>query len=128
MFDFIIVNESLHEEFDTYVSSFPSPDHCHLELGPLLKYWNEHIRSSALSIVHMLDKQYLLLHYSDLDDICEWVLATREKYMNQKDAELLNPPLLLDVPQFDNAATDDTGCSDRLWLVCAEVQLYESDR
>ena len=39
--------------------------------------------------------------------------------MNQKDAELLNPPLLPDVPQFDNADTDDTGCSDRLWLVCA---------
>ena len=86
------------------------------------------IRSLPLSIVNMFNKQYLLLHYSDLDDICEWVLVTREKYMNQKDAELLNSPLLPIVPQFDNAATDDTGCSDKLWLVCAEVQLYESDR
>ena len=47
--------------------------------------------------------------------------------MNQKDAELLNPDLLPDVPQFDNA-TNDIGWSDRLWLVCAEVHLYESDR
>ena len=113
VFDFIIVNESLQEEFDTYVASFPSPDHCHLELRLLLKYWNEHIRSSALSIVHMFDKECLLLHYSNLDEICEWVLATREMYMNQKDAELLNPTVLPNVPQFDNAATDETGCSDR---------------
>ena len=34
----------------------------------------------------------------------------------------------IDVPQLDNAATNDTGCSDRLWLVCAEVQLYKTDR
>ena len=102
----------------------------HLIIALLLEQACTSSQSSALSIVHLFDiKQYLLLHYSNLDEICKWVLATREKkYMNQKDAELLNPPVLPYVPQFDNAATDDTGCTDRLWLVCAEVHLYESDR
>ena len=93
--------------------------HHQLQIGPLLKYGNMHIWPSTLFIVHMIDKQYLLFHDSDLYMTGSCLVHESERRPRYTS---------IDVPQLENAASNDTGCSYRLWLVCAEVQLSETDR
>ena len=55
---------------------------CNLHLGPLLQYWNDFVRSSCADVLIMYGNQYLRLHNSEMDELCQWVLDSREAHQN----------------------------------------------
>ena len=73
----VIVTETLQEEFDKFKSALPHMECSHLEIGPLLQYWNTFVRPSPGIPITMFGKQYLELHYSEVDCLCQWVVDTR---------------------------------------------------
>ena len=74
-------NEEIHDEFDAFVASMPLlTQGCYLQCGPLLQYWNMHMKPTSTSVVNLFTNEYLHLHYSDVDNLSEWVLNAREEY------------------------------------------------
>ena len=75
---FVILTEKIHEEFVSLVASLPLLSlGCHLQCGPLLQYWNMHMRPMAVSVVNLFAKDDLNLHYSDMDNLCKWIINAR---------------------------------------------------
>ncbi|KAL5468953.1 hypothetical protein EMCRGX_G030114 [Ephydatia muelleri] len=69
-FGFVIVTEEIHEEFDAFVASMPLlTQGCYLQCGPLLQYWNMHMRPTPASVVNLFTNEYLYFHYSDVDNL-----------------------------------------------------------
>ena len=132
-FGFVIVTEEIHEEFDAFVASMPLlTQGCYLQCGPLLQYWNMHMRPTPTSVVNLFTNEYLYLHYSDVDNLCEWVLNAREEYekhaMFGQSAEVVVEHH--EEPEFEGTVTKHKGSSSmsKLWITFGEVQLYEADR
>ena len=80
--DFVIVNSSLHSEFDEFKKNTIEKGYSILLINPLLDYWNNIERVTPLPILKMYGKECLKLYYSDMDRLCEWVLKQREKLVN----------------------------------------------
>ena len=75
-FGFVIVTEKIHEEFDAFVASMPLlTQGCYLQCGPLLQYWNMHMRHTPASVANLFTNEYFYLYYSDVDNLCEWVCS-----------------------------------------------------
>ena len=79
--DFVIVNSSLHSEFDEFKNGIEK-GYSILQINSLLDYWNNMERATPLPILKMYGKEYLKLYYSDMDRLCEWVLKQRENLVN----------------------------------------------
>ena len=77
---FVIVTETLQKEFDDFKSSLPHVEFSRLEISPLLQYWNNCVRPSSGVPITMFDKQYLELHFSEVDKLCQWILDTRAEH------------------------------------------------
>ena len=128
---FVIVTEKIHEEFDAFVASMPLLSQgCFLQCGPLLQYWNMHMRPTPASVVNLFANEYLNLHYSDMDNLCEWVLNARgeyEKHVQHAEEAVEHH----EEPEFAGPVTNSTSSSsmsEKLWIAFGEVQLYEADR
>ena len=76
----MIVTETLHIDFDNFKSSFPCVEFSRLEVSPLLQYWNNCVRPSSGIPITMFGKQYLELHFSEVDKLCQWILDTRAEH------------------------------------------------
>ena len=77
---FVVVTETLQKEFDNFKSSLPRVKFSRLEINPLLQYWNNGVRPSSGVPITMFDKQYLELHCSEVDKLCQWILDTRAEH------------------------------------------------
>ena len=78
IFDFTIVNSSLHSEFDEFKRNTVHRDYSNLPTNKLLEYWNTFERNPPQPMTMLYGKPHHKLHYSEMDRLCEWVL-NREK-------------------------------------------------
>ena len=70
-----------------------------------------------------------IIHYSDVNNLCEWVLNAREEY--EKHAMFGQSAVEHhEEPEFEGTVTKHKGSSSmsKLWITFSEVQLYEADR
>ena len=79
--DFVIVNSSLHSEFDEFKKNIEK-GYSILQINPLLDYLNNIERAIPLPTLRMYGKEFIKLYYSDMDRLCEWVLKQRENLVN----------------------------------------------
>ena len=77
---FVIVTEALYIEFDNFKSSLPLVEFSRLDVSPLLQYCNNCMRPSSSVPITMFGKQYLELHFSEVDKLCQWILDTRAEH------------------------------------------------
>ena len=54
-------------------------DYNTLSTNALLDYWNEYERNTFQSAIMVYGKRHYKLHYTEMDQLCEWVLKQREK-------------------------------------------------
>ena len=40
------------------------------------------MRESLAHVTTLLENQYVVLHYSEMDELCEWVIKTRESKLS----------------------------------------------
>ena len=129
---FVIVTEEIHKEFDAFVTSMPLLSKgCYFQCGPLLQYWNMHMRPISASVVSLFAGEYLYLHYSEVDDLCEWVLNAREAF--EKHTQSAEYPFEhpVESESEEKGIITKRKCSSRtpkLWMTCGELKLYEADR
>ena len=127
-FGFVIVTDEIHEQF-AFVASMPLlTQGCYLQCGPLLQYRNMHMRPTPASVVNLFTNEYLSLHYSDVDNLCECVLNAREEY--EKHAMFGQSAVEHhEESEFEGTVTKHKGSSSmsKLWITF-EVQLYEAER
>ena len=90
------------------------------------------MRPTPASVVNLFTNEYLYLHYSDVDYLCEWVLNAREEYekhaMFGQSAEVAVEHH--EEPVFEGTVTKHEGSSSmsKLWITFGDVQLFEADR
>ena len=68
----------LHSEFDSFREKATTIEESIFPLVALLNFWNRS-RAVPSSVVTMFGKQYLKLHPSEIDDLCQWVYDTRDR-------------------------------------------------
>ncbi|KAL5515883.1 hypothetical protein EMCRGX_G001128 [Ephydatia muelleri] len=129
---FVIVTEEIHKEFDAFVTSMPLLSKgCYFQCGPLQQYWNMHMRPISASVVSLFAGEYLYLHYSEVDDLCEWVLNAREAFeKHTQSAEYPFEHPVESESEEKGIITKRKCCSrtPKLWMTCGELKLYEADR
>lgn len=79
VYDFVIVNSSLHDEFDEFKRKNTSHDYSILPMNELLEYWNTHIKKPSLPILYIYGAQHLKLHCTEVDNLCEWVIDKKKE-------------------------------------------------
>ena len=87
------------------------------------------MRPTPASVVNLFTNEYLYLHYSDVDNLCEWVLNAREEY--KKHAMFGQSAVEHhEESEIEGTVTKHKGSSSmtKLWIKFCEVQLYEADR
>jgi hypothetical protein len=77
--DFVIVNSEQHSEFDEFKRAMNDPDCVLLSSNALLDYWNEFERSVSQSTITVYGQKHHKLHYTEMDQLIEWVMKQREK-------------------------------------------------
>ena len=78
VFDFVIVDAKLHAEFDKFKEEETDPDYSLLSVNELLHYWNMNERLTPAEVIIMYGKPHLKLHYTDMDELCQWVYNQRK--------------------------------------------------
>ena len=78
VFDFVVVNTSLHAEFDEFKRKETHHHYSILLVNELFAYWNTYKRSPPLPVLRVYGKPHLQLHYTEVDDLCEWVIHQRK--------------------------------------------------
>ena len=78
VFDFVVVNTSLHAEFDEFKRKETHREFSILPVNELLTYWNTYKRSPPLLVLTLYGTPHLRLHYTEVDDLCEWVIHQRK--------------------------------------------------
>ena len=77
-FDFVIITEDLHRNFDEFRKRYIQTDHNDLEIVELLQHYLMRCKPNlTLSSVYMYGRAYLRLHAKELDDLCYWVQDQR---------------------------------------------------
>ena len=76
--NFVFITPELQSEFDTFREKVTTPAYSLFPLVAVLEFWKRNVRPSAGTITVMHDKQYMHLHVSDVDNLCQWVYDTRE--------------------------------------------------
>ena len=129
---FVIVTEEIQKEFDAFVTSMPLLSKgCYFQCGPLQQYWNMHMRPISASVVSLFADEYLYLHYSEVDDLCEWVLNAREAFEKHKQSAENPFEHPVESESEEKGIITNCKCSSRtpkLWMTCGELKLYEADR
>ena len=79
---FVIINMEIHKEFDEFKRKEASIEYSLLENIELLKLWlkNHNLQCSSPTTIEKFGKKYVRLHYTDMDDLCRWVLEVRDKF------------------------------------------------
>ena len=77
--DFVIVNSEQHSEFDEFKRAMTDRDCVLLSSNALLDYWNESERSISQSPITVYGQEHHKLHYTEMDQLIEWVMKQREK-------------------------------------------------
>ena len=122
MDDFVIITEELHEDFDKFIAALPSCEYSYLQLGSLLQHWNWHVRESPALVTILFENQCVVLHYSEMDELCEWVIKTREEYGKRADLGT-HTGLQNELYKARRSETSPT-----VTRSCGNIQLYETDR
>ena len=78
VFDFVIVDAKLHAEFDKFKEEETDPDYSLLSVNELLHYWNMNERLTPAEVIILYGKPHLKLHYTDMDELCQWVYNQRK--------------------------------------------------
>ena len=78
--DFVIVDSRLHSEFDDFKNSTVTPSSSHLKMNSLLQLYLAHFPELAQSVVHKYGQTYLVLHRTQVDELCRWTSDTQDKY------------------------------------------------
>ncbi|KAL5516139.1 hypothetical protein EMCRGX_G001410 [Ephydatia muelleri] len=128
---FVIVNEDIHTQFDAFVSSMPLLSQgCYLQCGPLLQYWNTHMRPIPATIVQLFGDEYLFLYYADVDTLCEWVFKAREEFEKHDESaeDTAEHPVESELEEGRKTKRKCTSRKPKLWMKFGEFQLYEADR
>ena len=128
---FVIVNEDIHTQFDAFVSSMPLLfQGCYLQCGPLLQYWNTHMRPIPATVVQLFGDEYLFLHYADVDTLCEWVFKAREEFEKHDESaeDTAEHPVESELEEGRKTKRKCTSRKPKLWMKFGEFQLYEADR
>ena len=81
--DFVVVNSLQHSEFDEFKSRHTDRDYSVLPINTLLDYWNHYERTKTLPTLMLYGKLHLKLHFTEMDQLCEWVIKMREKSVSQ---------------------------------------------
>eukprot|EP00731_Ephydatia_muelleri_P032771 Em0024g315a len=95
------------------------PTACHEDFDPWSKFSAD------------VGDEYLYLHYSEVDDLCEWVLNAREAF--EKHTQSAEYPFEhpVESESEEKGIITKRKCSSRtpkLWMTCGELKLYEADR
>ena len=77
--DFVVVNKQQHSEFDEFKRTMTECNYTILSTNAILDYWNEFERNTSQSTIMVYGKRHHKLHYTEMDQLCEWVLKLREK-------------------------------------------------
>ena len=92
-FDFVIVNEDLHREFDEFKKCDMLMNFSCLEIVELLQHYLRSKPSLTSLIVEMYGKKYLRLNTNEMDDLCYWVQYLREQH-KVKGNEIFRRPVI----------------------------------
>ena len=76
VFDFVVVNQSLHSEFDDFKRKENLCNYSILSVNELLQHWNTYERKPSHPVLTMYG---LKLHYTEMDELCEWVMNQKDK-------------------------------------------------
>eukprot|EP00731_Ephydatia_muelleri_P000988 Em0001g988a len=126
-----VVPTACHEDFDPWSKFCADVGGCYFQCGPLQQYWNMHMRPISASVVSLFAGEYLYLHYSEVDDLCEWVLNAREAFeKHTQSAEYPFEHPVESESEEKGIITKRKCCSrtPKLWMTCGELKLYEADR
>lgn len=77
--NFVIVNSEQHSEFDQFKRTMTDQDYILLSTNALLNYWNKFERNIPQSTITVYGQTHHKLHYSEMDQLIEWVTQEREK-------------------------------------------------
>ena len=79
---FVTVDMEIHDEFDEFKEKETSNAYSLLENIDLLKVRlkSHDLQCLSPSIVEKFGKEYVRLHYTDMDSLCSWVLEVRDKF------------------------------------------------
>lgn len=77
-FNFVLITPKLQREFDAFREKTDTPECSFFSLVGLLDYWNRHVRPAAGTTTDLYGKEYLILHMSEVDNLCQWVFDTRK--------------------------------------------------
>ena len=80
--DFVIVNNEQHSEFDEVKKAMTDHDYVLLSSNALIDYWNEFERSVSQSTITVYGQKHHKLHYTEMDQLIEWVMKQREKWVS----------------------------------------------
>ena len=126
---FVIVNEDIHTQFDAFVSSMPLLSQgCYLQCGPLLQYWNTHMRPIPVTVVQLFGDEYLFLHYADVDTLCECIGFQEFEKHDESADDTAEHPVESELEEGRKTKHKCTSRKPKLWMTFGEFQLYEADR
>ena len=77
--DFVIVNSEQHSEFDDFKRAMTDRNCVLLSSNALLDYWNDFVRRVSQSTITVYGQKHHKLHYTEMDQLIEWVMKQREK-------------------------------------------------
>ena len=77
--NFVIINSSLHDEFDEFKRNNTLHDYSILPMNELLEYWNTLIKKPSLPVLSLYGGQHLQLHCTEVDSLCEWVINKKKE-------------------------------------------------
>ena len=77
--DFVIVNSEQHPEFDDFKRAMTDRNCVLLSSNALLDYWNGFVRRVSQSTITVYGQKHHKLHYTEMDQLIEWVMKQREK-------------------------------------------------
>ena len=89
VYDFVIVNSSLHSEFDEFKSEMTDREYSVLPTNTLLEYWNTFERNSPQPTTMLFGKHHHKLHCTEVDQLCEWVMKQRDKVVMLHECSIL---------------------------------------
>ena len=79
--NFVIVNSELHCKFDKFKKTEIPTQVSFIEANPLLKLYSQKERN--LQIIQKYGKAYYHINISSMDEICQWLLTMRVKFLSQ---------------------------------------------
>ena len=74
--DFVIVNSEQHSEFDDFKRAMTDRNCVLFSSNALLDYWNDFVRRVSQSTITVYGQKH---HYTEMDQLIEWVMKQREK-------------------------------------------------